>query len=310
MKRKYWWVAFIFSFSSLLYGDATPRLSLREIAQKCHADLSYTHNGEMACLKNDQFELKANLNSARYELNGVHVHGQFPIVGEANSLYIAKFDWNRVLVPMINPQKTSHIRRIALDAGHGGNDTGAKAFQLVEKELTLDIVRRIKKYLEAQDFQVILTRANDQYIPLEKRSQIANQQSADLLISIHLNAADSPSARGIETYIIPAQGMPSTSRLQKPNAKDQKWFPNNNFDAQNLWLGYCLERSLKQQTHATDRGLKCGRFIVLEEANCPAALIECGFITSTKESALIRKAEYRDQIARAIAHAIQTYSQR
>lgn len=310
MKRTYWWVTFILSFSSLLYGDTTPRLSLREIAQKCHSDLTYTHNGEMACLKNDQFELKANLNSARYELNGIHVHGQFPVVGETNSLYMAKFDWNRVLVPMINPQRTPHVRRIALDAGHGGNDTGAKAFQLIEKELTLDIVRRLKNHLEAQDFQVILTRADDRYIPLEKRSQIANQQSADLLISIHLNAADSASASGIETYIIPAQGMPSTSRLQKPNAKDQKWFPNNAFDAQNLWLGYCLERSLIQETHATDRGLKCGRFIVLEEASCPAALIECGFITSTKESALIRKAEYREQIARAIAHAIQKYSQR
>ena len=104
--------------------------------------------------------------------------------------------------------------RIVVDAGHGGWDLGTVGRQgLLEKDLVLEIAQRLGKLLESRlGADVILTRIDDNYIPLDERAGIANQAQADLFISVHANYSDLPSARGVETYY--------TSFFSSPNAKD------------------------------------------------------------------------------------------
>ncbi|MDR2576601.1 MAG: N-acetylmuramoyl-L-alanine amidase [Puniceicoccales bacterium] len=284
-------------------------IPLSELARRSESVASYEESGNVGRLQGKNLQVKCRHNSACYCLNGVNIYGQCPVSGSAGHLRVSEQDWHRVLVPLLSPPPIAPIRCVCIDPGHGGSDPGSRvaSLGLEEKKLTLDIARRLQTLLEMRGIRCILTRKTDEFIPLKNRSMAANHNNCDLFVSIHFNAADNISAEGIETYILPCQGMPSTSRLQNVSGKDREFFPNNRCDEQNLYLGYCLQKELHRIPMTKDRGLRRGRFVVLESTQCPAALVECGFLTAKGEGQRIVNERYRQEIAQALCDGICAY---
>ncbi|MGA2376583.1 MAG: N-acetylmuramoyl-L-alanine amidase [Candidatus Sulfotelmatobacter sp.] len=186
--------------------------------------------------------------------------------------------------------------RIVVDAGHGGWDLGTVGRQgLLEKDLVLEIAQRLGKLLESRlGAEVILTRIDDNYIPLDERAGIANQAQADLFISVHANYSDLPSARGVETYY--------TNLFVSPNAKDletRQGTPGNKNPVteslspvelhdkieQSRRLAASVQRSLygtlaAQNPGLRDRGVKEASYVVLTETAMPGILAEVSFVSS------------------------------
>lgn len=199
--------------------------------------------------------------------------------------------------------------RVCLDPGHGGSDPGARSRdgRSVESALTLDVARRVRALLAADGFDVQLTRydaATEQ--SLEERAAKARRWKADAFVSIHFNTnPGSSAARGLETYVFPASGMESTSYSGKRPSPESKlpWRGAANNEG-NVQLGFCVQRRLLAATKMPDRGLRRARFVVLREATVPAALVECGFLSSPQDLAYIRTEAGRDALARGVYEGI------
>jgi N-acetylmuramoyl-L-alanine amidase/putative methionine-R-sulfoxide reductase with GAF domain len=214
--------------------------------------------------------------------------------------------------------------RIVVDAGHGGWDLGTVGRQgLLEKDLVLEIAQRLGKLLESRlGAEVIFTRIDDNYIPLDERAGMANQAQADLFISVHANYSDLPSARGVETYY--------TNLFVAPNAKDLETRPNttDNKNAvtaslspvelhdkieQSRRLAASVQRSLYgtlsvQNPGLRDRGVKEASYVVLTETAMPGILAEVSFVSSPTDEQKLRSDGYREQIAEALYKGIARYA--
>lgn len=222
------------------------------------------------------------------------------------------------------------IKRIVIDAGHGGKDSGAIGKKgLMEKTVVLDIARRLKDIIEKKtDYEVILTRYSDIFIPLEERTVIANVKKADLFISIHANASRKRSARGIETYF---QGIPRTDEERETAARENmsggegEYAPDDNLlefilaDMRNTHkinesaqLAGVIQGSLvkgmgSRYDEVRDLGVKQALFYVLHKAKMPSILIETSFISNHEEEKRFKDQKYRDYIAACIYDGIKTY---
>ena len=213
--------------------------------------------------------------------------------------------------------------RIVVDAGHGGWDLGTVGRQgLLEKDVVLEIAQRLAKLLESRlGADVILTRHDDNYIPLDERAGMANQSQADLFISVHANYSDLPSARGVETYY--------TNFFSAPNAKDfETRDPDRHQNAtaavlssaelhdkieQSRRLAASVQRSLygtlsAQNPGLRDRGVKAASYVVLTETAMPGILAEVSFVSSPTDEQKLRSDEYREQIAEALYKGIARYA--
>lgn len=247
-------------------------------------------------------------------LNRVPVYLGFPTVESGGRLYLAKADKQHVLQSILAPQvfrDKPRLRRIVIDAGHGGRDSGAKndAYRLYEKTLTLDVARRLKTMLERAGFEVVMTRNSDVYIPLERRPQIANRENGDLFVSIHFNAARRTTAEGFETFILTPQYQAS-SKFSKPGLNDNIRYDGNDFDPWNALAGYHIQRSLVKRAGGPDRGLKRARFLVLKHLDCPGVLVELGFISNPSTAQKVRNAVFRQTLAQSLFDGIVTYGNR
>ena len=199
--------------------------------------------------------------------------------------------------------------RVCLDPGHGGSDPGARSRdgRTVESALTLDVARRVRALLAADGFDVQLTRydaAAEQ--SLEERPAKARRWKADAFVSIHFNTnPGSTAARGLETYVFPASGMESTSFSgRRPSPESKLPWRGAASNVGNVQLGFCLQRRLLAATKLPDRGLRRARFVVLREATVPAALVECGFLSSPQDLAYLRTEAGRDALARGIYEGV------
>jgi N-acetylmuramoyl-L-alanine amidase len=297
------------SASSWLFAEPGDYLGLDVLSARCGGTVSYGDGGRCGTVLGKDFELQCRLDDVCYCLNGVNVYGQCVVAGQPGRLRIGRDDWDRVIVPLLSPPTVAPPRRICVDPGHGGKDSGAKRAKgnLEEKNFNLDVAKRLEVLLKKREIEVILTRSDDRFITLEDRSAIANDAKCDLLISIHFNADESPQAEGMETYILPRQGHSSTARLNDPNADDKEFYVNNRHDEKNLYLAYCLQREMKGIRFAIDRGVRRARFRVVKNADCPAVLVECGFLTNSRESDRITDGNYRQAIADALCEGICTY---
>jgi N-acetylmuramoyl-L-alanine amidase len=197
---------------------------------------------------------------------------------------------------------------IVLDPGHGGNDRGTVGpGGLEEKRLTLDISRRVASRLSRCGFVVRLTRDRDRTVLLDERTRIAAGLRADVLISVHINSSPDFRVRGFETFVTASPGFPSTASSRRRRSDDVVHL-NNRFDAQNVVLGYDVQRGLLCYAEGQDRGLKRARFQILRDARCPAALVECGFASNKTDRENLLSAAYRDTVADGIARGLMTYA--
>jgi N-acetylmuramoyl-L-alanine amidase len=217
------------------------------------------------------------------------------------------------------------IGKIVIDPGHGGHDTGTIGpHGLEEKDLVLDVSRRLGKLLEARlGAEVIFTRRDDTFIPLETRTSIANQEEADLFVSVHANSSRDPDARGVETYYL---NFTSSSEALDVAARENAASDKSIHELQDLVKKIALKEKIEEsQEFASDvqqslhsglstknpglrnRGVKKAPFIVLIGANMPSILAEISFVSNPGDEHRLRTPEYRQKIAESLYHGISKY---
>jgi N-acetylmuramoyl-L-alanine amidase len=242
-------------------------------------------------------------------VDGVKVMLDDPIGSQRGHLTLSRRDYDKVFVPLFWELPKVPVRRIVLDPGHGGKDTGKinGPYKYTEKAATLDTAARLKILLEKQGFEVVFTRTKDVFVDLDDRPALAANAKADLFVSLHYNAgpAGDSSSDGIETYCLTPAGQKSTNAGKAKSTTGVE--PGNRFDTANMALGWGIQRRLVKSTGADDRGVRRARFAVLRTLTCPGVLIEGGFMSSRKEGALIADAAYRQKIAEAVAAGIVDY---
>ncbi len=218
------------------------------------------------------------------------------------------------------------IRKIVIDAGHGGKDPGAigkKGIQ--EKDIALDISLRLKKELTKQGIDVILTRDTDIFHPLKKRSEIANKEKADFFISVHANAAHTSSANGFEAFYLSTDYDDFSKAVQIRENAVIKFEENAGYEYSDdlnatLWdmilsenriesieMANSISDELKRALKLNTRYIRGARFRVLKGANMPAVLLEMGYLTNKNEAMRLNNAYYRQMLAEAVATGIIRY---
>ena len=267
-------------------------------------------SGTRAVLRSKYSHFLFNAGSRKSYFNNTMIWLNAGITRHRETWTITQADLQNTINALLRPKQTlrgkpAHF--VVIDPGHGGADSGAIGKRRVyEKKVVLDVARRVKKKLIASSVKVRLTRDWDIALNLGDRSRLATRWGADLFVSIHANAAANTSASGIETFVMTPAGFPSTTATQP----DAKRYRGNANDSANMLLAYYLQRGLLTHTGAKDRGIKHARFGVLKNATCPAALVECGFVSNAAEEAKMIDAAYRDAIAEGIARGILTYVSR
>ena len=173
----------------------------------------------------------------------------------------------------------SAFNAVVIDAGHGGHDRGGIPGQRVgEKDITLDVARRLREILNHDGVKTVMTRSDDTFIPLPQRSAIANAHPGALFLSIHFNSAIRGGADGIETYYYNTSAAGVAARVQSQLMRVEK---------------------------GENRGVKRRAYYVLRKARIPAVLAECGFLTNREEAARCLQPAHRQELASAIARAIE-----
>ena len=217
------------------------------------------------------------------------------------------------------------VGRIVIDAGHGGHDTGTIGPSgLLEKDLVLDVSLRLGRLLHARmGAEVVYTRDDDTFVPLETRTAIANQQQADLFISIHANSSADPSARGVETYYLNFNPSPDALEVAaRENAVSEKSVHELGDLVQKIALKEKVDESREfaaDVQHALyqglagkdrpmrDRGVKKAPFIVLIGANMPSILAEISFVSNPGDERKLESPDYRQKIAESLYKGIARY---
>jgi len=222
------------------------------------------------------------------------------------------------------------LDKIVLDAGHGGHDPGARGNGLREKDITLDVVKRLGKLIETRtDIEVVYTRDSDVFVPLWERTKIANEAGGKVFLSIHVNANKNKNASGFETYLLrPGKTDAAIAVAEMENAVIKLEKDTNQYQelsAEQLILATMAQSSFMQQSETLadltqrefdktlvgkNRGVKQAGFIVLIGASMPNVLIELGFISNKTDARKLGQAAYRQKAAQAIFDALMKYKTR
>ena len=218
------------------------------------------------------------------------------------------------------------VGRIVIDAGHGGHDQGTQRPKgLLEKDLVLDVAMRLGKLIEDRmGAEVIYTRSDDTFIPLEQRTALANEKKADLFLSIHANSSPYPRIAGIETFYLNfTDSKEALDVASRENASSQKSI----FELQDIIQKITLHDKAEESKEFAgrvqaalyafsahnvpgekNRGVKKAPFVVLIGASMPSVLAEIGFLSNPREEALLKKPDYRQKLAEALFRGVTRYS--
>jgi N-acetylmuramoyl-L-alanine amidase len=221
------------------------------------------------------------------------------------------------------------IGRVVIDPGHGGHDQGTTGPKgLLEKDVVLDVALRLGKLIEDRmGAEVVYTRTDDTFIPLEGRTEMANDQKADLFLSIHANSSSVPHISGVETYFLnlpDSHDKDATDVASRENATSQK----SVFELQSLIQKITLNDKLQESREFAgrvqaslyafsarsfpsekNRGVKKAPFVVLIGAHMPSVLAEIGFLSNPREEVLLRKSDYRQKLAEALYRGVSRYAE-
>lgn len=295
-------------------------VDVRTIARSFNLSASWVINGRVMQLADRRgvVRMRFEVRDPSYLFDGTRVFLGSTTVFDEGSLFVSKIDVIKTIIPLLRPAEYAAElppppRLIVLDPGHGGSDPGTRnlVMNLDEKNLTLDVVLRLRKLLEARGYRVILTRSTDtklaqaQRTDLQDRDEVANRAKADLFLSVHFNSAPA-TVTGTETYAMTPQ-FQASSGAAKDTAVDNA-LPGNRQDIANALLGYHLQRSVLAELHSADRGFKRGRLMVLCFPQCPAALVEAAYLSNYTDARRLATPVFRQQIAQALADGIDEYS--
>jgi N-acetylmuramoyl-L-alanine amidase len=218
------------------------------------------------------------------------------------------------------------IGRIVIDAGHGGHDSGTLGAEgIEEKDVVLDVALRLGKLLHDRlGSEIIYTRSDDTFIPLETRTAIANKAQADLFLSIHANSSPDASARGVETYYLNFTSSPDAlETAARENAVSDQSIHQLSDLVKKIALKDKIEESRefagdvqqglygglqKGNAGLKDRGVKKAPFVVLIGANMPSILAEISFVTNKKDARQLQEPEYRERVAESLYKGVAKYA--
>jgi N-acetylmuramoyl-L-alanine amidase len=215
------------------------------------------------------------------------------------------------------------LSRVVIDAGHGGHDTGTVGQNgFTEKELVLDVAQRLKLLVENElGSEVVMTRSDDSFVPLEMRTELANDQQADLFISIHANSSRVRSVRGVETYYLNfTSSREALETASRENAASERSIHELQDLVKKIMLQDKVDESRELAQHigkalaarkgaGLDRGIKQAPFVVLIGANMPSVLAEICFISNPQDEKQLRNPDNRQAIAESLYEGVRSYAE-
>lgn len=241
---------------------------------------------------------------ARYYLddNGHYVSGTYKIDGK-DHLFHKNGQWISEISKEVGFVKGQYSKTIFLDPGHGGRDSGAYYYNVAEKDLNLQVYRKLRKKLEELGYKVLTSRDSDIDVDfVTERSRMVNKTNSDIFISIHFNATGSAYSKssGIQTYSY-------SDEPDYPSKINPYWHNHPDRMSESKRLAAAIHSSLLAETGAKDAGLLESSFAVLRETAKPAVLLELGYIDNFAENQQIRDSHYQDKLVAGIVKGIQKY---
>ena len=241
---------------------------------------------------------------ARYYLddNGHYVSGTYKIDGK-DHLFHKNGQWISEVSKEVGFVKGQYSKTIFLDPGHGGRDSGAYYYNVAEKDLNMQVYRKLRKKLEELGYKVLTSRDSDIDVDfVTERSRMVNKTNSDIFISIHFNATGSAYSRasGIQTYSY-------SDDPDYPSKINPYWHNHPDRMSESKRLAAAIHSSLLAETGAKDAGLLERSFAVLRETAKPAVLLELGYIDNFAENQQIRDSHYQDKLVAGIVKGIQKY---
>lgn len=176
--------------------------------------------------------------------------------------------------------QAAKFSRVVIDSGHGAQDNGARIGYIYEKHLALDVARRLERFLSAEGIRTVMTRTTDVFIPLEKRSELANKTRDSVLVSIHFNMVNYAGPKGVEAWFYNEEGRNLASFVQE---------------------------EIVSSLRTVNRGVKFARYKILRTCNRPAVLIEGGFISTKEDLKRCLDPKYREALAISIGRGLLRY---
>jgi len=178
------------------------------------------------------------------------------------------------------PNKSNINRKVVIDAGHGGTDAGAIGGGIMEKDITLDVAKRVEKLLKQKGYQVKMTRVDDTYVSLQDRVEISEEYSPDIFVSIHVNSSVKPEITGVETHY---------------------------YHQESMSLAQTVHSSFASAVQSPNRGLFKSKFYVINHTTSPAILVEIGFISNSAERTQLAGEKRKHDTAKSIADGVENY---
>ena len=229
-----------------------------------------------------------------------------------------------------SPPDSLRVKTVIIDPGHGGRDSGASGRYVLEKNIVLDIAKRLRDEIKKNklDVKVVMTRESDEYVPLEERARIAHESKGDgeaIFISIHANSSRRRNVSGFETYFfdVEARGEGAAEMVETENSfvsiegngdreigildeilQDMQWTAHIQ---QSSLLAETIQREMDRKVEGNNRGVKQGPFFVLKNVRLPRVLVEVGFLSNSWEEKNLRKGEHRQKIAQSIYRSVKRY---
>ncbi|MDY0077092.1 MAG: N-acetylmuramoyl-L-alanine amidase [Bacteroidales bacterium] len=229
-------------------------------------------------------------------------------------------------------QRGSKIRTVVIDPGHGGKDPGAIGRRVKEKDIVLDVALLTGEYIKQNlpDVKVIYTRTKDEFIELHRRAAIANENNADVFISIHCNSVGNPSVYGAETFVmgdhrskanLEVAKLENAAILLEENTDDQYggFDPNSTaayialslyqstYKSQSIMLAQKIQEQFTKRVGRKDRSVQQAGFLVLYKTTMPSVLVELGFISHVNEEGFLMSEEGKAYMASAVYRAFKEY---
>jgi N-acetylmuramoyl-L-alanine amidase len=318
--------------------NGTAYLPLVSLCDLRHIDLDDDTFTKTVTLSKDSHRLNLMVGDTLVLVDGIPSHLKYPVDIYQGTVVVPYKFKEQVLDVLFKepaystkttqaPQPLSKIKKVVIDAGHGGQDPGTIGKSgLREKDVNLDIAKRLSSLLRAEGIEVVMTRSTDNFISLQQRVEITNNSRADLFVSIHANANRVRSLNGFEIYYI-SEGIDDSQRALSSARDavlnlDSSYFYHPSTDlkaivwdmiynynrAESMELVQSIRRNLDSNLPTRVLRIKGARFYVLKGVRIPAVLIEIGFLSNSKEERMLKNDYYRQNIADAIVRGIKDYA--